>query len=62
MKYKIWPSTKAGPGLKKMISRPKPVSVGMKPSKMKKGNLIYMGAESAGKAGMNVGRTLYKIK
>ena len=62
MKYNIWPTKRAGPAIKKMLAKPKPVNVGMKPSKMKKGNLIYKGATGAGKAGMAIGRNLYKIK
>ena len=62
MKVRIWPKTRASKRVSGYFKAPKPVNVGMKAAKPKKGNVIYNGATGAGKLGMSVGKNLYKIK
>ena len=61
MKYNVWPRTKAGRVIRSGLSKPKPVKLFSKPKKYK-GNVINKSAVGAGKAGMGVGKNLYKIR
>ena len=66
-KMKIWPKMKASRSVKGFFKAPKPVKVGVKSVSVKglekpKVNVINRAGVGMGKAGMNVGKKLYKFK